>query len=344
MELANIYRLSLKLKDIAWKLDACGDRLVFGVSEEGKRRLLAANFCQERLCPLCMHRRTVRVYTQMSHVLDWLDKLCDAGGQPHYRYLLLTLTIKNCAGSDLMETMDHLMHSWSKLRRLKPFMRSVKGYFRVLEVTRNDKEDTYHPHFHVMLCVNRSYFHGDYYIPHGAWVRMWREAAQLDYDPQVDVRAVKETDGKRGGVAEVTKYTVKGSDYIYPDLEKAVPVVETLREALFGRRLYFFGGYFADARKALKLGDAERDLTDIEEVGLRRECIQAIERFDFVHGNHDWVKTSEDGAPPADPREYWLQGRRWKDVKPFSDNSAAEPGRIDQGAGHECDKKDLEGN
>jgi len=181
----------------------------------------------------------------------------------------------------------------------------------VLEITHNDRDNTYHPHFHVMLAVRPEYFHNDKYKPyisHGGWVRMWREAARLDYDPSVDIQAVKTLDNGRVGVAEVVKYTVKGNDYIYPDYEKAVPVVETLHDALFGRRLYFFGGCFADARKALKLGDVEKDLTDIEEKELRKETIVALERWCYIHNPSDWVLTSTDGPPPEDVREVWRKG------------------------------------
>jgi plasmid rolling circle replication initiator protein Rep len=297
--LSHIYELSPSLREYAWKLRICGDQLAFGINEEGVRRLMAANYCLERLCPQCMHRRTVRTYAQITRVLDWLDKQCDIADQAHFRYVLLTLTVKNCPGPDLKSTIDHLMHSWSKLRRLEPFMKSVKGYFRALEITHNEERGDYHPHFHVMMAVRPSYFSRNY-IKHDQWVQMWREAAKLDYDPQVDVQAVKPGDGQRGAVAEIVKYTVKGSDYIYPDLEKAVPVVETLRMAMFGRRLFFYGGIFAEARHALKLGDADFDLTDADEVRLRRECIVAIEKFHWVHGTNDWVLRECGPAPKSE--------------------------------------------
>ena len=48
-----------------------------------------------------------------------------------------------------------------------------------------------HPHFHAMLLVKSTYFHGSYYIDQSAWIEMWMKAMRLDYIPQVDIRAVK---------------------------------------------------------------------------------------------------------------------------------------------------------
>ena len=36
------------------------------------------------------------------------------------------------------------------------------GYIRKLEITYNSK-DTYHPHYHVLICVDKSYFRGKIY-------------------------------------------------------------------------------------------------------------------------------------------------------------------------------------
>ena len=48
-----------------------------------------------------------------------------------------------------------------------------------------------HPHFHAMLLVKSTYFHGSHYINQAEWTDMWVKAMRLDYYPQVDIRAVK---------------------------------------------------------------------------------------------------------------------------------------------------------
>jgi len=73
------------------------------------------------------------------------------------------------------------------------------------------------------MAVKPSYFsHG--YVTHAEWVKRWREAARLDYDPIVDVRRVKplnlpqgalpmELSEALGGLREVSKYIVKPADW-----------------------------------------------------------------------------------------------------------------------------------
>ncbi|PAP28174.1 protein rep, partial [Salmonella enterica] len=46
-----------------------------------------------------------------------------------------------------------------------------------------------HPHFHTLMMVPPSMFTRDY-VKHARWVYLWRECLRVDYDPNVDVRAV----------------------------------------------------------------------------------------------------------------------------------------------------------
>lgn len=43
---------------VAERLRTCATRLIYGIGEDGKRRLRAANFCRVRLCPICQWRRS----------------------------------------------------------------------------------------------------------------------------------------------------------------------------------------------------------------------------------------------------------------------------------------------
>ncbi|HCU9127027.1 TPA: protein rep, partial [Staphylococcus aureus] len=68
-----------------------------------------------------------------------------------------------------------------------------KGYVRKLEITYNEKRDDYHPHFHVLIVVNKSYFTDvKAYLNQKEWLRLWREATGISEITQVDVRRVKE--------------------------------------------------------------------------------------------------------------------------------------------------------
>jgi len=60
--------------------------------------------------------------------------------------------------------------AFHKLTRRKSFEGAIKGYFRSLEIIYNHGENTYHPHFHLILAVAPSYFKdGKQYISQKRW-------------------------------------------------------------------------------------------------------------------------------------------------------------------------------
>lgn len=120
----------------------------------------------------------------------------------------------------------------------------VKGWFRALEVTYNEGERTFHPHFHVLINVPPSYFSGKYYLSQPMWMRLWRESLDVSYDPVVDVRRVRSSrantkNALTRAILEVCKYPMKMSDLNSIMRHDAFLSFE---KALFKRRLVAFGG------------------------------------------------------------------------------------------------------
>lgn len=230
----------------------CGDYLKFAV-KDGLKKLAFANFCKDRLCPMCTWRKSVKVGSEVKKVVDYLD------GQ--YRYVMLTLTVRNCLDSELGDTLDVLLKGFNafvKYKECKPF----KGFFRGLEVKRS--EDTrfdWHPHIHVLLAVRPSYFHGEGYLKHERLRELWQRAIKSEYLPQCNVVAVKGNTGR--AVCEVAKYSVKGDEYIYPqNLDLSEQLVALLDKVLKGRRFAAWGGVLAKARKEIISDEEAEDLTD----------------------------------------------------------------------------------
>ena len=62
-----------------------------------------AEFCRHRLCPTCNWRKSLKLFSQMKEVSARL--LQDFPGA---RYLFLTLTVKNCSGAELAQTIDKM--------------------------------------------------------------------------------------------------------------------------------------------------------------------------------------------------------------------------------------------
>jgi plasmid rolling circle replication initiator protein Rep len=145
---------------------------------------------------------------------------------PAGRWLFLTLTIRNCDVKDLRKTIQTMNHAWTKLVKRKEF-KDVLGWIRTTEITRNDKDNTAHPHFHVLLLVKSTYF-GRGYINQEQWTSAWQNSLKIDYTPIVNVKAVKDRRKKKAltgesesefsavmaAALETLKYAVKPSDML----------------------------------------------------------------------------------------------------------------------------------
>jgi plasmid rolling circle replication initiator protein Rep len=160
------------------------------------------------------------------------------------------------------------------------------GTFKALEVTYNSKAKTYHPHFHVLLAVNNSYFKGRNYIKHSQWLELWRKATKDNSITQVDVRAV--TSNKKrssssdieSAAAEVGKYSTKPSDYLkkLPDGSYSAnsSIVKDLAVNLKGRRLTSYTGVLKEHYMKLKLQDVESDNIDLVHISNDDDMIDAV--------------------------------------------------------------------
>lgn len=264
----------------------CGQQLTFAVNKvTGEKRLHDANFCRERLCPMCAWRRSLKIYHQVSQVMDEVV-LRYKTLQP----IFLTLTVQNVSADLLGDTITAIFAGWNRMFCNKRVKRIVRGWFRALEVTYNKIGDTFHPHIHAVLMVKKSYFLGSDYLSTEDWVKLWRVSARLDYNPIVDVRKIK---GKRSkAVAEVAKYSVKDTDYIFSDNPELTDhVVSVLSVALKNRRLYAFGGILKDVAKELDAENVgEGDLIHVDDADrMRGDVAEMIITYRWNMGLGNYV-------------------------------------------------------
>lgn len=260
------------LEDVkrAEKVLDCGTFLGFEALKgtEQKGRLVSANFCKDRLCPMCNWRRSRKIFGQLSRVMNVLQT-------EGYKFVFLTLTVRNCLPDDLPETLNAVFAGWRYLyNKNNEFRTSIAGVFRSLEVTRNTSAPkghkdygTYHPHLHCVLAVRPSYFGRDY-ISQKRWRELWKKACKLNYDPRVDVRKcyVKGDSGEKLATGDYTlqaglegcKYAVKDEDYLDGnDISETAENVRVLSVSLKRKRLCAYLGVFDEVRKKLGLEDAE---------------------------------------------------------------------------------------
>ena len=236
----------------------CGSNLIFFKNiETEKKTLIGANFCRERLCPMCQWRKSIKVFWEVSNIMDILEK-----ENPDFVPVFLTLTVKNCDEEKLAETLDTIFRGWRLLFQRRKFERIVKGWFRSLEVTYNSTEKTFHPHIHSVLIVEKKYFKKDNkdYMSTEEWVRVWKDCLKIDYDPICDIRRFRNNKQKRKSVAEVAKYTMKDTQYLYShDNELTDRLVKNLSSSLKGRRLYAFGGILKEIAKSMGIEEIDND-------------------------------------------------------------------------------------
>src|SRR5690625_6251690 len=70
--------------------------------------------------------------------------------------------------------------------------KNLVGFMRATEVTVNEIDNSYNQHMHVLICVESTYFYNkENYITQKEWTQLWKRAMKLDYDPIVDVRAIR---------------------------------------------------------------------------------------------------------------------------------------------------------
>lgn len=74
-------------------------------------------------------------------------------------FIFLTLTAPNVPAEELEDEIKDYNHSFKKLMERKEIKKIVKGYARKLEITYNEERDDYHPHFHVLIAVNKVILH-----------------------------------------------------------------------------------------------------------------------------------------------------------------------------------------
>lgn len=284
----------------AARMTECANVLSFRKTAD-KLKLFQAYFCKVRLCPMCNWRRSLKIAFHNKQIVEAVNE------REKVQWLFLTLTVRNVEGSELKQTLDAMTKAWNNFSRYAKFKKSVKGYFRAMEVTKNRDENsewfgTYHPHFHVLLCVPSSYFKKQsLYIKQVDWTTMWRKAMKLDYDPIVYVQRVKpkkespdfeeiEHDIKQAmeeqkAILEVSKYPVKDADVIQGNevTSDNVETVLVLDNALAYKRLIAYGGLLKDIHKELNLDDAEDG--DLIHVGEENDEIAngAIEVMAYWH-------------------------------------------------------------
>lgn len=241
------------------RIEVCGSMLNFLkerniVTDEVRRRLVKANFCDYRFCPMCQWRKARKVCREVLGRLRTIDEQHNG-----VALLFLTLTIKNEPLTELNRTVKHLSASFNRMQKTQQYKDAVLGSIRAIEfLGDNTEQGECHPHFHCLLVVRKSYFKKSDYINFEEWTNLWQRSLRVDYRPIINVQRVK-AKGKMSAIVaaalEVVKYSVTSSD-----LEKlSKEDFQELDRQTRNIRQYNYSG---------ELKDAEPTFDDIEDESL----------------------------------------------------------------------------
>ena len=244
--------------------------------EMSAKRVYKTNSCGNRFCPICIFKRSRKDAIKISILMEAVREI--AGKE----FLFLTLTAPNVGGEELREEIDRFNQGVNRLFQRRNVKRVVKGYIRKLEVTTDQEKyvtedlyarkseyydwrglkvgdpnptyNTYHPHMHIIVVVNKSYFGNRDAISKAEWLKMWRECMNDDSITQVDARKIRSTEkGKSKAVLEIAKYSAKGNDLYHSEA-----VFDTFYMALKRRQLVVYSGIMKDYAKKYENGDLDR--------------------------------------------------------------------------------------
>jgi plasmid rolling circle replication initiator protein Rep len=280
LAISKAYFSLFELKKYGGLISSCSNNLKFGscVNVEHGKKLIEAWFCKARLCVMCQWRKSLVIRNQVLDLVHWHGEKYSTDIP-----LLLTLTVVNVPGDEIGRTIDLMNDAWRRLMQRKVIRKSVRSWFRSLEITYNQERQDFHPHFHALLMVPKSYFdpRRDFYVPQQEWLRLWKVSMRDDRITQIDIRTVKprKVGTFESLAAEVAKYATKPSSYVEERadglLEASPLIVEDLHHALKSRRLIGFGGLFKKLREEKKMVDVEEAdlvLIDENEDEVKKKC------------------------------------------------------------------------
>lgn len=270
----------------------CGQSLWFHLKEhtitkERKLKLAEMYTCKDRFCPFCNWRRQMKYSKLIYKHLEALH------AQKNVRYIFLTLTVPNCYIDDLKATIQHINKSFERMTHTVRWKNSILGYLRVLEYTADKKQkDFIHPHFHVLLVVEPSYFDTkrNLYINRNEFLQMWRSSARDESITQVDIRIVKPNKEKNANVAtvaEMCKYPMKDTDikkFSDSVFEKLVVQLKNVRNINAG------GILKGILKKTDKIDDDLINIDDDEKQELWIILQKILYSYENINGNINYWK------------------------------------------------------
>lgn len=292
------------------RISSCGDFLQFLSDEKIEHlKLENANFCGNRFCPQCSANKSREDALQLATMIDYLKQ------EYGYEFIFLTLTAPNIPAYKVQEELKEYSKSFERLFKTKKVKTAIKGYVRKLEMTYNSVRNDYHPHYHVLLAVRKSYFtQSSQYISQKEWLRLWANAKKDPTIKSVDIRKFKAKDDLYKAIFEISKYISKDSDYMY-----SKDVFKVFYKSLKGKRMLSYSGCFKDAVKLYKSGDL------VDYLGPDpSEHIKYVKRLWYAWDSNDYKEVQAKDLTPEEIEKVNLTRKQKVELKKQQEKEIAE--------------------
>ena len=231
----------------------CNHFMMFHADKDlEKRKLVLTNSCNNRFCPICAWRKAAKY--SLKHLIMF-KKLIE---MQKYEFIFVTLTSPNVTAERLEEEIRDYAKAFKRFSELKAFDNMNVGYIRKLELTYNKDRNDYNPHYHLIVCIKKSYFKSRDYIKQSDWLTMWQQAKRDKTITQVDIRKI-ELNKEDKSFLEISKYTAKDSDYL-----QSQDVFNVFYDSLKGKQVITYNSIFKELAKKYDNGELDY-LKEIDE-------------------------------------------------------------------------------
>lgn len=271
------------------RLKECGNFIKFQSSEDKTKFILAGgNFCNNRFCPFCSWLKAKRAafeLLELIKVVEYTEKLA---------FIFITLTVPNVPKESLREEIENFNISFNRLWKTKEFKAFNKGFIRKLEITYNEERNDYHPHFHLVVAVNKSYFKSRNYMSKRRLLELWQRATRNPAITQVDIKPCRMNTIKQ--VMELATYSAKQGD-LYSSKE----VFDGFYEGLYRKKLLVYNGIFKEYKKKIDTGEVD----PAQVIELNQLLEEATKEFYLQWEKDNYLIADERDVPEEQRKKFY---------------------------------------
>lgn len=204
-------------------------------------RTVFRNGCGDKFCNICSWQKAKRDKMRIAKVLQ------ECKYNHGKAFIFLTFSRHACSGADLHREVEQLQRAFHQLMQNRQIKTIKRGYVKKLEISYNHNEDTYLPHYHLLLVVDWKDLHK---LSRQDWLKLWQKV-NPDINISIKNQYARYNVDIRGQKAyKLANYLAKPPIKDYQDIMQ--DVFNTLHFALDGKWLLVFGGLCKDIKLMLE--------------------------------------------------------------------------------------------